>query len=247
MAESNLRKALRWTAIFIAGVGALANLPALVAGFSLLGDWIRLHTWDGPYFKWHYLSTALIVLLLSGFGLGIAARAMRRERFCVLASVASFLLGIGCMVILPDVGPRIDMADAVQRLLGHADHSLSDWDEAHGRFPSDEEELRTALSGRPLRESAIFFVHGNPIPYDVRIRTDATGPSLETVPSNPGTVIYAVTSDYKEYWLTITSLRNPVGGPVTLEHIAGLFDLEPIWVMHRKHHNRGEGYYPFIE
>ena len=151
------------------------------------------------------------------------------------------------MIILPDVGPRIDMADAVQRLLGHADHSLSEWDEAHGRFPSDEQELRTALSGRPLRESAIFFVHGNPIPYDVRIRTDATGPSLETVPSNPGTVIYAVTSDYKEYWLTITSLRNPVGGPVTLEHIAGLFELEPIWVMHRKHHNPGEGYYPFIE
>lgn len=247
MAEFNLRRALRWTAIFIAAVGALANLPALITGFSLLEDWIRLHTWDGPYFKWHYLSMALAVLLLSGLGLGLAARAMRRERFCVLASVASFFLGIGCMVNLPNVGPRIEMAGAVQRLLGHADHSLSDWDEAHGRFPSNEEELRKALSGRPLRESAIFFVHGNPIPYDVRIRTDATGPSLETVPSDPGTVIYAVTSDHKEYWLTITSLRNPVGGPVTLEHIAGLFDREPIWVMHRKHHNPGEGYYPFIE
>jgi hypothetical protein len=56
-----------------------------------------------------------------------------------------------------------------------------------------------------------------------------------------------VTPDYKEYWLTVTSLRNPVGGPVTLEHIAGLFELEPIWVMHRKHHNVGDGYQPFIE
>lgn len=247
MARSNLRKALRWAAIFIAGVGALANLPALHTGFSLLGDWVRLLSWDGPYFRWHYLSTALAVLLLSGFGLGLAARAVRREHLCVLASVASFFLGIGCMVNLPDVGPRIEMAGAVQKLLGHADHSLSDWDEAHGRFPSDEGELRTALSGRPLREPAIFFVHGNPVPYDVRISADATGPSLEMVPSSPGTVTYAVSSDYKEYWLTITSLRNPVGGPVTLEHIAGLFEREPIWVMHRKHHSPGEGYYPFIE
>ena len=171
---------------------------------------------------------------------------MRRGRFCVLASVASFFLGIWCMVALPNIGPRLEMASAVQRLLGHADHSLSDWDEAHGRFPSDEEELRAALSGRPLRESSIFFLHGNPISYDVRIRTDATGPSLETVPSNPGTVIYAVTSDYKEYWLTITSLRNPAGGQVALEHVAGL-KVEPIWVMHRKHRNPGEGYQGFIE
>lgn len=241
------RKALRWTAVFIAGVGALANIPALVIGFSLLRDWIRLHTWDGPHFKWHYLLTASICLLLSGLGLGIAARAICKERFRVVASLASFFLGIGCMVILPDVGPRVEMAGAVQRLLGHADHSLSDWDEAHGRFPSNEEELRSALSSRPLRESAIFFRDGKPIPYDARIRTDATGPSLETVPSNPGTVIYAVASDHKEYWLTITSLRNPVGGPVTLEHVAGLYELEPIWVMHREHHNPGEGYQPFIE
>jgi hypothetical protein len=42
-------------------------------------------------------------------------------------------------------------------------------------------------------------------------------------------------------------IGNPVGGPVVLEHIAGLYELEPIWVMHRKHHNPGEGYQPFIE
>lgn len=242
-----MNKALRWAVIFIAGAGALANLPALVTGLSLLRDWIRLHVWDGPYFKWHYLPTALIFLLISGFGLGLAARAMRRERLSVLASLTSFSLGILCMVNLPDIGPRLEMASAVQRLLGHADHSLSDWDEAHGQFPSDEGELRAALSGRPLRESPIFFLHGKPISYDVRIRTDATGPSLETVPSNPGTVIYAVSPDHKEYWLTITSLRNPAGGPVMVEHVAGLFEREPIWVMHRKHHNPGEGYQGFIE
>ena len=79
------------------------------------------------------------------------------------------------------------------------------------------------------------------------IGTNAIGPSEEGVPPNPGTVIYAVSSDFKEYWLTMTTLRNPVGGPVALEHIGGQFDWAPIWVMHRKHRNPGEGYYPFIE
>jgi len=241
------RRALRWVAVFIAALGALADIPALVAGCSLLRDWARLHTSGGPYFKWHYLLAASIFLLLSGLGLGMAARAIRKERFSLVVSLVSFFLGVVCMITLPDVGPRLEMASAVQRLLGHADHSLSDWDEAHGRFPSNEEELRSALSSRPLREPAVFFFAGNPIPYDVRITTGATGPSPEAVPSNPGTIIYAVAKDSKEYWLTITSLRNPVGGPVTLEHVAGLVEREPIWVMHRKHHNPGEGYQPFIE
>lgn len=241
------RKALRWAAVFIAGLGALVNIPGLVTGCSLLLDWIRLHTWGGPYFQWHYLLMASIFLLLSGLGLGMAARAIRRERFCVVASIVSFFLGIVFMSTLPDIGPRVEMAGAVQGLLGHADHSLFDWDEAHGRFPSNEAELRSALSSRPLGEPAVFFLDGSPIPYDVRITTGATGPVLETVPSNPGTIIYAVASDSKEYWLTITSLRNPVGGPVMLEHFAGLFEREPIWVKHRKHHNPGEEYKPFIE
>jgi hypothetical protein len=245
--ESDPRKAMGWTAIFVAAVGALANLPALVIGLSFLRDWIQLLTWDGPYFRWHYLLTASICLLISGFGLALAVQAMRRDWLCGFASIASLFLGLACMVALPEVGPRLDMSHAVTKLLGHADHSLSDWDEAHGRFPSDEKELRMALSARPLRESAIFFVHGEPIAYDVQIRADATGPSLETVPPNPGTVIYAVASDYKEYWLTITSLRNSVGGPVRLEHVPGDFEREPVWVLYRKHHNPGEGHYGFLE
>jgi len=139
------------------------------------------------------------------------------------------------------------MAVANQKILGHADHSLSDWDETHGRFPSSEEELRKALAVRPLQEPAIYFQQGKPISYDVRIVTNATGPSVGGVPPNPGTIVYAVSSGYEDYWLTMTTLRNPAGGPVAWEHIAGLFDLEPIYVMHRKHHNPGEGYQPFIE
>jgi hypothetical protein len=77
--------------------------------------------------------------------------------------------------------------------------------------------------------------------------TNAAGPATGLEPPKPGTVVYAVSSDYKEYWLTMTILSNPAIGPGAWEHVAGVFDREPIWVMHRTHRNLGEGYQPFIE
>jgi hypothetical protein len=241
-----VNKALKWTAIVLAGCGGLFNVPALVLGLSLLWRWIQVHTSDGPYFRWSYLGVGLICVVLSGLGFGLSIRAIWGERFRVAASVSSLLIGLGCAIVLPNVGPQLDMAGANTKVLGHADHSLSDWDEAHGRFPTNEDQLRKALTGRPLREPAIYFQRGKPIPYDVQIETNAAGPLEGKVPANPGTVAYAVSSDYKEYWLTMTTLQNPAGGPVVWSHVAGL-DGEPIWVMHRKHHNPGEGYQPFVE
>jgi len=242
-----VNRILRWAAIAIAVIGAFCNLPAVVLGLSFLWDWVGVRSSHSAYFRWPYFIAGLICLLASGLGLGFAARAISRKRFCFLASVASLFLGLASGVILPDVGPRVDMAGANQKILGHADHSLSDWDEANGQFPSSEEELRKALAVRPLREPAIYFRQGKPIPYDVQIVTNATGPFTGQTPPNPGTVVYAVSSNYKDYWLTMTTLRYPSGGAVTWEHVAGDFELEPIWVMHRKHHNAGEGYQPFIE
>jgi len=242
-----VNRILRWAAIAIAVLGAFCDLPALVLGLGFLWDWIRVRSSHSAYFHWPYFTAGLICLLASGLGLGLAARAISTKRFCFIASVASLFLGLASGVILPDVGPRVDMAGANQKILGHADHSLSDWDEAHGQFPSSEEELRKALAVRPLQEPAIYFRQDKPIPYDVQIVTNATGPFTGQTPPNPGTVVYAVSSNYKDYWLTMTTLRHPWGGAVTWEHVAGEFDLEPIWVMHRKHHNAGEGYQPFIE
>jgi hypothetical protein len=240
-------KLLKWLAFVIGGCGALFNLPALVRGFSFLWEWVRVQTSNGPYFHWPYLVAGSIFVLFSTLGLGLAARAFWGKSFRILASVASLLLGLGCAVELPEVDPKVAMSGATQRILGHADHSLSDWDEEHGTFPSNEGDLRKALAVRPLKEPAIYLQHRNPIPYDIRMLTNATGPSAGAVPSTPGTVVYAVSSNYKDYWLTMTTLSDPVAGAVAWEHVAGLNEREPIWAIHRKHHNPGEGYQPFIE
>lgn len=242
-----MNRVLKWTSIVLAACGAFFNVPALVFGLSFLRNWIEVQTSNGPYFRWSYFVAGLVFVALSGLGFGLAVRAIWGKRFRIAASVAPLFLGLVCGEVVANVGPQLDMAGANQRILGHADHSLSDCDEAHGKFPSNEDELRKALAVRPLQEPAIYFRRGSPIPYDVQIVTNATGPSEGAVPPNPGTVLYAVSSDYKEYWLTMTTLQNPALGPVVREHIAGLFDLEPIWVMHRKHRNPGEGYQPFIE
>jgi len=242
-----MKKALRRLAIVVAVLGAVTNLPGLVTGFSFLREWIRLYTSHGPYFRWSYLPIGMACVLIWGCGVALANHAIWRQRLCLLLAGVSLVFGFAGMLELPEVGPQLDKAEAMQRLLGHADHSLADWDEAQGRFPANEQELRQALAPRPLHEPPVFFLRGEPIPYDVRVITDARGPEVETVPPNPGTIIYAVTSDYKRYWLTITTLRDPVGGPVVLEHTAGQYEHEPVWVMTRKHRVPGEGYWPTIE
>jgi hypothetical protein len=242
-----MNRAPNWIAAVLGGCGALFNVPALVVGLSCLWKWIEVHSSSGPYFRWPYLEEGLTCVVLSGLGLGFAMRAIWGKRFRVAASVASLFFGLGCAVELPTWDLQPNMAGRNLRILGHADHSLSDWDEAHGRFPTNEDELRKALAVRPLQEPAIYFRRGRPIPYDVQIETNAAGPYEGAVPPNPGTVVYAVSSDYKEYWLTMTTLRNPAVGPVVWEHVAGRFQREPIWVMHRKHHNPGDVYQGFIE
>lgn len=242
-----MSKVLKWLAVVVAVFGTAFNLPALVLGSSFLWTWIRVQTSDGPYFRWPYLVAGLVCMLLSALGLSLAARAVWGKRFRVVLSVASLLLGLGCAVELPEVSPQSAMSEGNLRILGHADHSLSDWDEVHGNFPSNEEDLHKALAVRPLGETAIYLRQGKPIPYDVRIVTNATGPSTVAMPATPGAVVYAVSSDYRDYWLTMTTLTNPGAGPVAWEHALGLPEREPVLVMHRKHHNPGEGYQGFIE
>jgi hypothetical protein len=240
-----MKKAPRWSAVTVAVLGVLANLRVMIFGFSLLGSWVRLLVTGGSYFDYGYLTNAVLWLLLSTLGIAAAAVIIWKPSSADILPIAGLAVGLLCMIYLPEID--LEMAAQATKLLGHADHSLADWDESHGRFPADDRELREALANRPLREPAIFFQNGNPIPYDVRLVKNAAGPALGVESPDPGTIVYAVSSDFKEYWLVITSLRHSARGPVVLLHIAGDYGPGEIWIMERKHHNPGEGYQPFIE
>jgi hypothetical protein len=242
-----MKRAPRWSVVIVAVLGTVTNLPALIFSVSLLGSWVRLHVSGVPHFNYGYLSNGAPWLVGSSLGLVTAGVTLLKRSSPQLLAIVSLALGLVGLSILPNVGPRLDLAEATTRLLGHADHSLSDWADSHGSFPADERELREALAIRPLREPAIFSQDGRPIPYDVRIVSNAFGPALEPVPPDPGTLVYAVSSDHKEYWLIITTLRNPVGGPVVVNHIAGEYDPGEVLVMHRKRNNPGARSQGFIE
>jgi hypothetical protein len=245
MGQANMKKAPRWSAVTVAVLGLLANLRVMVFGFSLLENWVRLHLTGSLYFHYGYLAHAVSWILVSAVGIMAAGAIIWKPTSYDVLPISSLAVGLTCMSLLPQID--MEMAEQASRILGHADHSLADWDESHGRFPADERELRAALAVRPLHESAIFFQNGRPVPYDLQFVSNAVGPALEPVPPNPGTLIYAVTPDLREYWLVMSSLRHRVGGPVVLLHIVGDYEQGEIWMMNRKHHNPGEGYKPFIE
>lgn len=240
-----MKKVPRWLAITVAVLGILVNLRVMVSGFWLLWNWAHLRFAGGPYFYYGYFNRGVAWLLISALCLAVAGMTLWKQNTYFVFPLLLLAVGVVCVTALPEL--RLDLAMQTTRLLGHADHSLSDWDDSHGRFPADERELREALATRPLREAAIFFQNGQPIPYGVRVVTNATAPVFEPLPPAPGTVVYAVSSDQKEYWLVVTTLRSPVGGPVVIHHVAGDYDPGKVLVMNRKHHNPGEGYQPFIE
>jgi hypothetical protein len=240
-------KASTWFSRAVAAMGILANIPAVFFSLSLLGSWISLHTSHYPYFHYGYFRAALPWFASSTLAISAAAMTMFRRTSNILLPVFSFGVGLVGVIFLPNTGPRFELQEATTKLLGHADHSLSDWDDSHGKFPLDERELREALTARPLQEPAIFYQDGRPIAYDVRVVTNANAPASQPIPTKPGTLVYAISSDGKEYWLTITTLRAPVGGLVVMHRVEGDYQRENIFIMNRKHHNPGDGYQSFIE
>jgi hypothetical protein len=241
-----MRKVIRWLAIGLALLSAVLYLPAAVWGFLFLINWARLLALRGPYFRWGYLSAGFVFLLYSGCGLALVVRAIRKRELSLLAAVAALAICVVGAHILVNFNPTADMSIVVDQLLAHAYRCLTDWDDRHGKFPTNEQELREALAAQPLQQREVFFVRDRAIPYDVRIITNASGPELEAVPPNPGTIVYAVSSDCMEYWLTVSTLRDPIGGPVIPERVFGIYGGRA-WVVHRKHNNPGDGFWPSME
>jgi hypothetical protein len=233
-----------WFSLVLAGIGIVANIPALLCSLSLLRNWIALQTSHDPYFHYGYFSVAVPWLAASTLGISIAAIGIVRRRSNIFLQVFSLAIGLVGVFLLPNIGPRYDLQEAATKILGHADQSLSDWDDTHGTFPSDERELRDALATHPLHEGAIFYEDGKPLTYDVRLIANADAPALEPIPSKPGTLVYAVSSDSKEFWLTISTLQTPVGGAVVILRRA---QRGSAFVANRKHHNPGERYQSFFE
>ncbi len=227
--------------------GGLLCLPALATGSAIVLQWIHLKTQFVMYFDYNYFPVGVLWLSCALIGISASVLAVtHRVRYGRAALVA---VGIGLIsaISVPNGGPRAQMITSMTSLLGHADHSLALWDDAHGRFPGSDAELLDALKQRPLGEKPVFAEGTRGLPYAVRLVPDANGPYAALVPNSPGVFVYAIRRDLHEYWLTVTTLDRPVAGRIVFHRVGGDFQNGKLWVINRTHRQDGQLQRGFVE
>jgi hypothetical protein len=223
-------------------IGGLLCIPGIVVGGMLTYDWIRLKTHSLMYFDYRYAASGLLWLCISLAGMIAAACTLSRRVFYGILPLMAVAIGLVATLSVPEVNPRVEMMTRATSLLGHADRSLALWDEAHGSFPESDVELLNALSERPLSEARIFGFGSERLPYQVKLIANAVGPYMQTPPDQPGVFVYAVRGDFQEYWLTMTTLDEPVGGRVVYHRAGGDYKNGKLWVINRTHRRHQKGF-----
>ena len=224
---------------------ALLCLPPLTASVTLLHGWYRLKTQPVVYFDYPYVLGGLAWCLVTLLAISPLVYSLLKRTRLVSTSLLAIVIGLVATTVLPEFAPEVKMNLRATRLLGHADQSLAHWDDLHGRFPKDDTELREALNGRPLSEAPIFYSNARGLAYTVKLIPNATKAYDAYLPDQPGIFAYAVRDDFQEYWLTMTTLTEPVGGPAVFYRLPG--SNGQLWVMNRTHRNDGKPQRGFIE
>lgn len=73
-----------------------------------------------------------------------------------------------------------------------------------------EQGYFTCDTSAELYSSSLFVREGQALPYVIQCVPDAPGPSFDTPPKRPGTLVFAVSQDRKQAWFTATVLAHSV-------------------------------------
>lgn len=119
-----MKKVPRWLAVTVAVLGILVSFRVMVSGFWLLWNWVHLRLSGGPYFQYDYLARGVAWLLISALCLSSAGITLWRRDTNFVFPFLSLIVGLVCLSALPEL--RLELAMQATKLLGHADHSLSD-------------------------------------------------------------------------------------------------------------------------
>jgi hypothetical protein len=151
-----------------------------------------------------YLSDALMfsgVGIVGLFGCSRLWRAGASWRWA-LVSVAVFIYA----VIVPSV-KNGHHGTPVQRASFSAHMRLSAFAGASTQLAREQGKF-TCDTSADLSPLSQFVQKGQALPYVIQCVPDATGPVLGTPPERPGTFFFAVTSDRKQAWFTVTVLAR---------------------------------------
>jgi hypothetical protein len=193
--------------------GLFAVPPLLFAGL-LFRYWLMIQFHRGIYLEYPYLATGLVFLCLGILEVFCVMQGMRRRGFGRLLLAIPVILGFATMINVPEIAPK-DREGL--RHLSNMITGLDSFDSEHGHYPETVAELEQTSSetNGPTR----YRKNGQLLHHRAVLLANASGPYSGSVGDEPGVLFYAVTSDYKEAWLTETELDRPVGGHVQFVQI----------------------------
>jgi hypothetical protein len=139
-------------------------------------------------------------------------------------------LGLGAMVMIPDLLPRASSTTSDTNYLSDVNSFFRVWYENNHRFPANEIEFRDALWKGPAAWQyrvgpapvSRYMQRGKMLPYEIVVATNADGPRTEDVSQRPGVLYYCVSSDLQEFWVTMTDLESDVASTARIARMAGL-------------------------
>jgi hypothetical protein len=207
--------------------------------------WLRIHMSNVYYVDYSYAAAALKWTGVGLFSLLVTLYGAWRRSFYGLLFLVPLFLGFGTMVTIPDGRPQIfGSMIADTNYLSDVNSFLRVWYEEHQRFPSNESEFREAMAkgpaawqyrGPPAPKSR-YKQHGNPLPYELIVVTNAAGPRVTDVSQRPGVIYYSVSGDLQEFWVTMTGLPSDVAPAATIKRVADRPEME-YWIVHAAGHD----------
>jgi hypothetical protein len=217
-------------------------LPSPFLSVTLLKDFLRVHRGEFYHFDYPYGTQFVLWAAIATLIAGLAVYTFFRRSYYGVLPAFAIIVGLLTVHIIPDLAPSVPMLSSIVKQLGHTEKALSDWDETHGRFPGNQDELREALT-QVLAEPSHFSLGDTPVVCRIELLRNAVSAPVKTTVTQPCVLIYAVRADCAEYWLTATTLEKPTSGRVIVA--TGIAD-EP-FVVHRTHLKPGEGHWPHFE
>jgi len=232
--NENGRKKLTWVTISL--LLLFFCLPLFMFGASYLNMWIMSKGGDLYSFYYPYLQMASIYFAAALVAVGAMLYRLRCN-FPGLLIVPVVLCLCGA-IFFPNLQPHgINDSNYMTTVTFDCD----EWAGAHHRYPANDLEMQEALRSTTRKDDVLrngglrwpeesqYRYQGQVLPYQVVVENQKKGPHVTNVHGRPGVVYYAVSPDFKEYWLTMSVLSSSTPGFANL-----LTENGQPYVMHRR-------------
>jgi len=215
------------------------SIPVIGYGGYLLVCWFRIHTSNVYYVDYPYSTIALAWIGVGSIGLWATLHGVWRRSFYGSLLVVPILLGLAAGVYIPNLVPSEFSMATDSNYLSDVNSFFRVWYEDNHRFPASDAEFRDALWIGPSAwqyrvgpaPASRYRQHGNTLPYEVVVVTNANGPRMTDVSQRPGVIYYCVSKDLQEFWVTMTGLQSDVAPTAFIKRVSNSTE-EKIWLIH---------------